>query len=261
MNLSDRTVDVIVASAVGLAAVLVVRFLLNRALSSYLERAEQRDPQGAAERRTTLTFLKSFAVAIVAFVAAWNVLSLFSATESIATALLASSAVLAVFAGLAFNTPLSNLGSGLLVAFTQPLRLGDRVTIGEHTGFVERINLIYSQLVTDDARRIYIPNSQLTGNAIVNRTSKDPRRTISVSIPVGLTTSIPDARRVVSEALAAVPELSAGEIRIALGEVSDRAVTLVVSVFLPLDADVVRLSSDAREAALGALATAGLLPA
>jgi small-conductance mechanosensitive channel len=260
MDFSGRTVDVIVATAVGIAAVVVTRFLLDRALSRYLERAERRDPRGIAERRTMLSFLKSVAVAVVAFLALWNVLTLFSATESVAKALLASSAVLALFAGLAFSTPLSNLGSGLLVAFTQPLRLGDRVTVGEHTGFVERINLIYSQLVTDDARRVFIPNSQLTGGAVVNRTSKDPRRTVAVTVPVALKTPIPDARRTVCEALATVPELSVGEIRIGVGDVSERSVTLMVSVFLALDADVVRLSSDTRETALGALATAGMLP-
>ena len=92
--------------------------------------------------------------------------------------------MLALFAGLAFNTPLSNLGSGMLVAFTQPLRLGDRVTVGEQTGFVEEIDLIYTTLVTDDARRIFVPNSQLTSTTIVNRTIRDPRRTVTASLPV-----------------------------------------------------------------------------
>ena len=98
-------------------------------------------------------------VAIVATVAIWGVLSLYDVTSEIGKALLASSAVLALFAGLAFSTPLSNLGSGLLVAFTQPLRLGDRVSVAGETGFVEEMNLIYTTLVTDDARRIFIPNT------------------------------------------------------------------------------------------------------
>lgn len=252
--------DIIVAVAVGLAVVLATRFLLTRGLSRYLERLERRDPDEASQRRTMLSFLRSFVVAIVAFLATWNVLTLFQATESVAKALLASSAVLAVFTGLAFNTPLSNLGSGLLIAFTQPLRLGDRITVGEHTGFVEQINLIYSQLITDDARRIYIPNSQLTSAAIVNRTAKDPRRTVTASIPLALGASIPDARRIVQDAVGAVPELAAGETRIAVGEISDRAVMLTVNVFVPLDSDVAALSSHAREAALCAVSDAGLLP-
>ena len=64
---------------------------------------------------------------IVATIGAWSVLSIFPQTEEIARALLASSAVLAVVAGLALSTPLGNLGAGVLVAFTQPVRIGDRV--------------------------------------------------------------------------------------------------------------------------------------
>ena len=50
------------------------------------------------------------------------------------------------------------------------------ITVGGETGFVEEMALIYTTLVTDDARRIFIPNTQLTTSTIVNRTIKDPRR-------------------------------------------------------------------------------------
>ena len=128
-----------------------------------------------ARRRTTFNFSAARdRLHLVATVAIWSVLSLYDITSELAKALLASSAVLALFAGLAFSTPLSNLGSGLLVSFTQPLRLGDRITVGGETGFVEEMALIYTTLVTDDARRIFVPNTQLTTSMIVNRTIKDP---------------------------------------------------------------------------------------
>ena len=119
--------------------------------------------------------------------------------------MLASSAVLALFAGLAFSTPLSNLGSGLLVSFTQPLRLGDRITVGGETGFVEDMALIYTTLVTDDARRIFVPNTQLTTSMIVNRTIKDPRRVVTARFPVSIETPIPEARAVLLDAIADLP--------------------------------------------------------
>ena len=120
---------------------------------------------------------------IVATIGAWSVLSIFPQTDEIARALLASSAVLAVVAGLALSTPLGNLGAGVLVAFTQPVRIGDRVTINDNTGFVEQINMIYTVLVTDDERRVYVPNTQLTNTAIVNRTIRDPRRIVTANVP------------------------------------------------------------------------------
>jgi small conductance mechanosensitive channel len=167
--------------------------------------------------------------------------------------------VLAIFAGLAFNTPLSNLGSGLLVAFAQPLRLGDRVTIGEHTGFVEEMSLLYTALVTDEARRVFIPNTQLTSSTIVNRTIRDPRRAISAEVPVGLG-DVERANAVAAEAVESMPGTLPGTARVLVGNVTEKVVWLSVTVYAPLDADVARLGSSLREVLLGALRRERLLP-
>ena len=198
-------------------------------------------------------------VCILGIVVAWSVLSLYDITSQLAKALLASSAVLALFAGLAFSTPLSNLGSGLLVSFTQPLRLGDRITVGGETGFVEDMALIYTTLVTDDARRIFIPNTQLTTNMIVNRTIKDPRRAVTGRFPVSIDTPIPEAREVLLGAIADLPGTHAEHARVTVGEISDRTVWLEAAAYGPLDADVVSLSSELRERGLVALRERGFL--
>ncbi len=62
----------------------------------------------------------------------------FPRPQQVASAFLASSAVLAVIAGLALTTPLGNLGSGVLLAFTQPVRLGDRITVERPHGHRRR---------------------------------------------------------------------------------------------------------------------------
>ncbi len=195
--MDDRTVRALITALAWIAVVLAVRFALGRLYDRWERHRADADPMAVARRRTTFSFLQRVVVAVVAVIGAWSVLSIFPQTNEVAGALLASSAVLAVFAGLALNTPLENLGSGLLVAFTQPLRLGDRVTVGDQTGFVEQINLIYTELVTDDDRRIFIPNTQLTKTPIVNRTIKDPRRAVSAPLPVRLGCDLGEARRAV----------------------------------------------------------------
>jgi len=258
--MSSRTVELIVSIVGGVVAVVLVRWLLHRAFLSYERRRADQDPTAAARRRTTWLFVQRVIVAIVAAIAAWNVLAMFDATKSIAQALLASSAVIAIFAGLAFNVPLSNLGSGMLVAFAQPLRLGDRVTIAEHTGFVEEMSLLYTTLRTDDARRIAIPNSQLTGTAIVNRSIRDPRRAVIVTFPVPLATPLAQAIAALRSAVGAVPGLQADP-RVLVGEIGESGVRLEVTAYGPLDADVAGLQSRVREEGLRALTEGGLLTA
>jgi small conductance mechanosensitive channel len=249
----------IVSTAVGFAVVLFIRWAMGHAFAVYERKVAERDPTQAARRRTTFRFLQRVVLAIVVAIAAWNVLSLYDATTQIANALLASSAVVALFAGLAFSTPLSNLGSGMLVAFTQPLRIGDRVTVGEQTGFVEDMSLIYTTLVTDDGRRVFIPNSQLTSSTIVNRTIRDPRRAAGALFPIAIDAPVGEAREAVREAVAQIEGTIPDEARVLVADVAENVVWLDVTVYAPLDADVSQLSSDVREIALDVLREHGFL--
>jgi len=255
--MSDRATQALVGAVLGLAAVLGARWALGRAFAAYERRLGERDPAQAARRRTTFSFLQRMIVVLVAAIAAWNVLSLYSATTQIANALLASSAVLAVFAGLAFSTPLSNLGAGMLVAFSQPLRLGDRVTVADQTGFVEEMTLIYTTLVTDDGRRVFIPNSQLTSSTIVNRTIRDPRRAVGARFPIGISAPVGDAREAVREAVARIDGTVPGEARVLVADIGEQVVWLDATVYAPLDADVAALASELREVGLTVLRERG----
>ena len=125
--MDELWVRALITAAVWLAVLVLVRWLLRRAYDTWERRLGDTDPAVVARRRTTFSFLSRLAFVIVATIGAWSVLSIFPQTEEIARALLASSAVLAVVAGLALSTPLGNLGAGVLVAFTQPVRIGDRV--------------------------------------------------------------------------------------------------------------------------------------
>jgi small conductance mechanosensitive channel len=259
MDLSGNNAKAVLIAVIGIAVIAAARFVLELVYDRYERRLRLRDPMAVARHRTTFNFAKRMTVCILGIVVAWSVLSLYDITSQLAKALLASSAVLALFAGLAFSTPLSNLGSGLLVSFTQPLRLGDRITVGGETGFVEDMALIYTTLVTDDARRVFIPNTQLTTNMIVNRTIKDPRRAITGRFPVSIDTPIPEARSVLLGAIADLPGTHAEHARVTVGEIGDRTVWLEAAAYGPLDADVVELSSELRERGLVALRERGFL--
>ena len=259
MDFSGTTTKAIVTAVVGIVLVVAVRFTLEFVYDRYEQRLRVRDPLAVARHRTTFNFVRRVVVGILLVMVGWSVLSLYDATAELAKALLASSAVLALFVGLAFSTPLSNLGSGLLVAFTQPLRLGDRISVGGETGFVEDMALIYTTLVTDDARRIFVPNTQLTTTMIVNRTIKDPRRVVTARFPVSIETPISEARAALLEAIADLPGTTGAGARVTVGEISDKTVWLETAVYGPLDADVVALASELRERGLVALGGRGFL--
>ena len=169
MDTSERVVDALVVAIVWAAAVVVLRAVLWRLYGRYERRLAERDPSVAARRRTTFAMMLRVVVALAILVGAWSVLRIFPATTEVANAFLASSAVLAIIFGVALSTPIGNMGSGILLAFTQPIRLGDRITIGEHTGEVKEITLSYTTLVTEDGDHVFVPNQAMVSQTLVNR--------------------------------------------------------------------------------------------
>ena len=261
MAISDRALEAIVTGGGGAAAIVVIRIALKHALDRYVARAEtRRAPDDVARLHTRLSVLQRVVVAFLFAILTWQVLAIFPTTKTLGNTLLASGAVLALFVGLAFTAPLGNLGAGILLALTQPVRLGDRVTVGEVTGTAEQITLIHTILLTDDDLRVYVPNSQMVGSTVINRTVADPRRLVTVRLPIELRTPVDRARAVVLDAARAVETPAPLELLVRLDDVGERTAWLKLLAYAPLGTDVAALAGELRERALTALAREGLLP-
>lgn len=261
MDWSNNGVQAAVLAVIWFVVVVGVRATLQFGFARYERRLAERDPAVAARRRTTFSFLLRVLIALVVLIGVWSVLSVFPATQEVARAFLASGAVLALIAGLALTTPLGNLGSGVLLAFTQPVRLGDRITVGEYTGVVESITLTYTSLVTDEGRHVFVPNQTMVSTVLVNRSVGDPRRVVSIRLPVAIDASLEEACRIALEAARATEDVDRLALEVQVGEVTEKTAWLEIAGFAPLSADVAKIGSSIRTRALAALAEAKLLPA
>jgi small conductance mechanosensitive channel len=163
--------------AVVLAVTAVVARLADRAIAR-----RELDPAQATRYRAVRRSV-TVGVAIVGLLSALLVIP---QVRAVAGGLLASSAVIAIVIGFASQRTLGNFIAGLLIAFTQPLRLGDRVEIGDEEGVVEEIGLMYTFIRTDDAARVVIPNEKLASDTIRNSTirSRETFAEITVQVPL-----------------------------------------------------------------------------
>src|SRR6186997_3022316 len=98
-------------------------------------------PAAAATRYGVLR--RSLMTAII-FVGVLSALLVVPQVRAVAAGLLASSAVVGLVVGLAAQRPLANFVAGVVIAFTQPLRLGDTVLVDGVEGIVEEIGLTYT---------------------------------------------------------------------------------------------------------------------
>src|SRR5918992_4365573 len=109
-------------------------------------------------------------------------LAQFPSVKRLATGLLASSAVLGLVVGFAARQTLANGIAGILLAITQPIRIGDLVTFEGETGTVEDVRLTYTFIRKANDTRLVVPNERLAQSAIENHTIVDPRVRVEVEL-------------------------------------------------------------------------------
>jgi small-conductance mechanosensitive channel/CRP-like cAMP-binding protein len=112
--------------------------------------------------------------------------------------LLATSGVLAVVLGLAIQSTLNDVFSGVVLNATQPFHIGDWVTIGEVEGKVVESNWRATSLLNGQGNIVVIPNSVAARTNIVN--ANEPAHTHGISVVLPVKPSIRPA--IVLEALA-----------------------------------------------------------
>lgn len=127
-------------------------------------------------------------------------LSQFDEVKTIGRAQLASGAIAAAIIGFAARQTLANVVAGIMIAVTQPVRVGDWVAFEEDYGQVEDVTLSFTTLRTPAERRIVIPNERIASGVIRNDTLRQP--TVGTEVSVWLAPS-GDADR----ALVALAEL------------------------------------------------------
>jgi small-conductance mechanosensitive channel len=140
-------------------------------------------PPGAVTRYRVLRRSLMSAIIVLGVLSALLVVP---QVRAIAAGLLASSAVVGLVVGLAAQRPLANFVAGVVIAFTQPLRLGDQVTVDDVEGVVEEIGLTYTFIKTADNARLVIPNEKLASDTIRNSTIVTREKLAQVTVQVPL---------------------------------------------------------------------------
>jgi small-conductance mechanosensitive channel len=180
------------------AVVFGIVSLLARAVDWWLARREL--PPEAVTRYRVLRRSISAAIIVVGL---FSALLVIPEVRAVAGGLLASSAILGVIIGLASQQTLGNFVAGLLIAITQPIRLGDRVNYGGTDGVVEEIGLTYTLIRAVDGTRLVVPNNKLASDTIVNSTIRSPDACAEVTVQVPLTADLGTVLAAVHDEIAA----------------------------------------------------------
>ena len=226
---------IVVASV---AAKLVDRRISRRGLA----------PEAATRYRV---LRRTISVAIVV-VGLFSALLVIPEVRAVAGGLLASSAILGVIIGVASQRTLGNFVAGLLIAITQPIRLGDRVNYAGEDGVVEEIGLTYTFIRTQDEARLIVPNEKLASDTIRNSTIRSRETFAEITVPVPLSTDLGAAVEGLREEIAEERDASVYDSSL------DGNATLTIRAAAPNEDAAQKLERDLRVRAHGRLRALGV---
>lgn len=91
---------------------------------------------------------------------------------------------LGVGIGFGLQNITNNFVSGIIILLERPIKVGDRVQVGEVFGDVVNISMRSTTIVTNDNIAIIVPNSEFISSQVVNWSFTD--RNVRMNIPVGV---------------------------------------------------------------------------
>lgn len=119
---------------------------------------------------TQVDILVRIAIIALVVIGIALVLITFPQIQKIGMSILASAGIVGVIVGFAAQKSLGSILSGVQIALTQPIKIGDEVVVAGETGIIEEINLTYVVMCTMDKRRLIIPINYFIENIFQNWT-------------------------------------------------------------------------------------------
>jgi small-conductance mechanosensitive channel len=243
----------LISALITMAVSIAVAFAVDRLVISRGSRVAGRVTEVRVSRaaQTRLRLVRRLVFVLIVLIGIALALSNFTKIQRLATGILASSAVLGLVIGFAARQTIANMVAGILLAVTQPIRIGDTVTIEGETGRVDDLTLSYTYVDPGDGRLVVVPNEKVTSGVVFNHSTGDRAAPATVSVWVPPAANLDEARRVLKPAGAievSIAEMTPDGVRIELKGSRDRERTQVGDEEAAL-----------RESAHEALRAAGLL--
>jgi small-conductance mechanosensitive channel len=227
-------------------AVLIATLVVARLVDRWFARRDL-----PPETVTRYRVLRRSATTVIIFVGVFSALLVIPQVRAVAAGILASSAVIGIVVGFAAQRTIGNFIAGLLIAISQPIRLGDHVETEGLTGVVEEIGLTYTFIRTPDNDRLVIPNEKIASDTIRNSSIRSRKKLAQVTVPVPLDRDLDTVIGLLREAA------GDDEASVQVSDIDDRA-HLTLSVWASDEPAAEKLASELRLKAHARLREAGV---
>ena len=177
---------------------IALTFVGFRALANLVRRVVRRAVQFSDFSlllRSTIVRLSGHAVLLIGFVVILTQLGVQVGP------LLAGFGVAGIVVGFALQNTLSNFAAGGMILGNRPYDVGDDIEAAGVSGIVKRMSFVSTTILTPDNQTLIVPNSNIWGGVIRNRTAQ-PTRRVDLTFGIGYGDDLEKADRVLGEIVA-----------------------------------------------------------
>jgi small conductance mechanosensitive channel len=118
--------------------------------------------------------------------------------------LLAGAGIIGLALGFAFQDIAANFMAGIYLSIRRPFRVGHLIETQDFFGVVERVQLRWTEILTQQGQVVLIPNKQVFENPIKNYTTSGKRR-VDLHLGVSYGDDLEKAKRIALQAVEGVP--------------------------------------------------------
>jgi small-conductance mechanosensitive channel len=166
---------------------------------------------------------------------------------------------LSVGIGFGLQSIVNNFVSGLILLIERPIKVGDRVVIGDQQGLVRRISVRATEIETFDRASLLVPNSELITGRVLNWTHRDTTAAFNVKVGVAYNSDPEQVIAILLKCAADHPQvLQTPPPTAVLEGFGDSALLFNLRISLPDIGAGVGVQSDLRIAIFKALGAAGI---
>jgi len=227
------SLDVVMNYALQITLGLVI-FVIGKSIAKIITRMLIKGLEQAPNYDKTLgKFLSSVINGILLIVVGLAALSQMGVQTTSFIALLGA---VGLAIGLAFKNSLSNISSGVMIIFFQPIKIDEFVEISGVSGIIEEINIFHTVMRTLDNKMIILGNTSIINGNIINYSRKKTRR-VDMIFRISYSDNIQLAKETILEIVnndlrvLKEPDLPF----VAVKELADSSINLVVRVWVKSD--------------------------
>lgn len=221
-----------ISAAITMAIAVAIALIVDRLVIGRSLRVAGRVYETGISRtaQTRLRLIRRLVFTVILLIGAGIALSQFEKLNKLAAGLLASSALLGLVLGFAAQKVLANPLAGIMLAITQPIRIGDSIEIEDVAGRVDDVTLAHTFVDTGDGRLMVVPNEMVVSSVVFNRSTGDRSAPASISVWVPPEADLARARAALEELEVSsvdVAEVTPDGVRIEVHGASDPERTVV----------------------------------